>query len=131
MILPRPQIRVPSNRTFRTLSAALLAGLAVTLAGCASAPFSTIGDSIPASMGGLTPDTPDRPATPVAYPAVHDMPPPRANTTLSAEEQIELEKQLTAVRVKQDIATGAQAAKKPAPRAEPRVAPASSTDSIY
>ena len=131
MISPRPQIRVPSNRKIPTLSAALLGGFALALAGCASAPLSTIGDSMPASMGGLTADTPERPATPVAYPAVHDMPPPRANTTLSAEEQIELEKQLTAVRVKQDIATGAQAAKKPTARVVPAVAPASSTNSIY
>jgi hypothetical protein len=139
MNLAAPQIPTCSRALLRLRSAALLCGLAVALAGCSSTPFDKIGDSLPASIGGLPADTPERPAAPPAYPAVHDMPPPRPNTTLSAEEQIQLENELTAVRVRQDVITGAAPAKKPKPQPQPqaqtapapRVVPASSTDSIY
>jgi hypothetical protein len=91
------------NLTGRALAAALLIGVAVTLAGCASGP---VGDSMPTAVGGLPENTPARPATPAAYPAVHDMPPPRAAAVLTDAEQKKLEDDL--------IAAGNRAAGKPA-----------------
>jgi hypothetical protein len=69
---------------------------AVALAGCAS----TIGDHMPAAIGGLPENAPQRPETPPAYPPVHDMPPQRANTVLSGKEQKKLEDELAAARAR-------------------------------
>ena len=41
-------------------------------------------------------------ATAYEYPAVHDMPPPRATPTMTEEQQVKLEKELTAVRDRQE-----------------------------
>jgi hypothetical protein len=113
----------------------LLCGLTFLLAGCAASTNNSIIDSVPSSIGGLPANTPERPAEAVAYPAVHDMPPPRTNTTLSAEEQVRLEHELTAVRARQDVMTGVAPAKQKqqAPAAPPpRITPAvSSNNSIY
>ncbi len=68
---------------------------AAFLTGCAS---ESLFDKLPQSMGGLPSDAPARPATTPAYPAVHDMPPPRANQTLSDDERQSLEKDLRALR---------------------------------
>ena len=73
----------------RALAAAALAAL---LGGCAS----TIADNAP--VIGLPDGTPARPATQPDYPAVHDMPPRRADTPLSKEEQQKLEKDLVDAR---------------------------------
>ena len=62
------------------------------------------------------------------------MPPPRSNVTLSPEEQVKLEDDLTALKTRQKIATGippAAAKKRPAAPAPPRVIPAASTNTIY
>lgn len=80
-------------------SIGLALGLAALLAGCAGPPLS---DSLPTGMGGLPAGAPARPATPYQYPAVHDMPPPRATSTLSEAEQLKLEKDLQAARDKQE-----------------------------
>ena len=45
---------------------------------------------------------PDRPATPYQYPAVHDMPPDRTAVPMTEEEQVNLEKDLTNVRDRQE-----------------------------
>jgi hypothetical protein len=72
--------------------------LAVVLCGCSSG---AIIDKLPGDMGEPA-DAPARPATPYAYPAVHDIPPPRATPTMSEDQQIKLEKDLEAARDKQE-----------------------------
>jgi len=88
---------------------AVLAALLVTglpfLVACSST--SHLGDTLPTSMGGLPEATPARPATPGAYPAVHDMPPPRSTAILTEEEQKKLEDDLAAAR---NRATGGKSA---------------------
>jgi hypothetical protein len=76
------------------LAAALCVCAAAILAGCSTG---TMGDNMPTAAGGLPENTPQRPATPAAYPAVHDMPPPRTNM-LTDEEQKKLEADLVAAR---------------------------------
>jgi hypothetical protein len=100
--------------------------LPFALAGCASSSLSSLIDSLPREIG-LPADAPERPAIPAAYPAVHDMPPPRPNTTLSAEEQVELEKQLTAVRARQEAITGVKASPRRTPHQAPSVIPAAAS----
>lgn len=74
------------------LSALALAALLV--AGCSTSHI----DQIPHSIGGLPEGAPARPANQMAYPAVHDMPPQRAQPLLDEEEQKRLEKDLIKVR---------------------------------
>lgn len=54
--------------------------------------------SLPKELGGLPADTPARPATQMAYPAVHDMPPPRSKAVLTEEEVKQTEQDLIAAR---------------------------------
>ena len=79
------------------LAAALMAG-AVGLAGCSAG--STIGDHMPNALGGLPEGAPQRPTKPSAFPAVHDMPPPRGSTVLTDAEQKKLEDDLIAARTR-------------------------------
>ncbi len=74
----RQQLMTATSQSKRVgpVAAALL--LAATLCGCSS-----VVDNIPTSVGGLPEGVPQRPATPPAYPAVHDMPPPRQDSALS------------------------------------------------
>ena len=87
--------RMPSTVLLILLAAAMLAGCA---------PGTTI-DELPSGVG-LPAGTPSRPATSYQYPAVHDMPPDRAATPLSAEQQIKLEKDLQATRDRQAAKAG-------------------------
>jgi hypothetical protein len=81
----------------RVLAAGMLLAAAIALVGCAS----TIGDSMPAAIGGLPENAPQRPATPPAYPSVHDNKPrDRSNAVLSGAEQKKLEDELAAARAK-------------------------------
>lgn len=83
----------------RALGRLLLAASSlVIMAGCSSSQFIV---DLPASVA-LPADAPARPATPYKYPAVHDMPPPRATKPMSAEDQLRLEQELTAVRNRQE-----------------------------
>jgi hypothetical protein len=66
----------------------------MALAGCGS----TIADRAPTALGGLPEGSPQRPAAVGAYPAVHDMPPPRATTVLSDADAKKLEDDLVAAR---------------------------------
>src|SRR5262249_45436116 len=91
MLTSRSQRPVPR----RALAAALLA-VAVVLAGCSTG--SMVADPLPPAVGGLPDGTPQRPGTPGAYPAVHDMPPPRATTVLTDAETKKLESDLIAAR---------------------------------
>jgi len=77
---------------------ALVAALAlpVGLGGCSS----TL-SSMPTELGGMPANTPQPSAAPVAYPAVHDMPPPRQNAVLTDAEQKEAEAELAALRARQ------------------------------
>jgi hypothetical protein len=91
MLISRSQRPVPR----RALAAALVA-VAVVLAGCSAG--STVADHLPTALGGLPDGTPQRPDTSRAYPAVHDMPPPRATTVLTDAETKKLESDLVAAR---------------------------------
>ncbi len=73
----------------------LVAGLSLGLGGCAAG---SMGEELPQSMGGLPADAPKAPQTPYKYPAVHDMPPPRATPTMSDADQVRLEHELQATR---------------------------------
>ena len=88
-----------SQQRFRrsVLVAALMAG-AVALAGCSAG--SVIGDHMPNALGGLPEGAPQRSTKPSAYPAVHDMPPPRGSTVLTDAEQKKLEDDLVAARTR-------------------------------
>ena len=105
-------------------------GVAAALAACSPGPMI---DRMPEGMGGLPAGAPARPAMPYQYPAVHDMPPARATSTMSEDEQLKLEKELAATRDRQEgrerrqsgsaPAKNAQApAKTAAPAAKPQVA---------
>jgi hypothetical protein len=61
-----------------------------------------LGDQVPQSLGGLPPGVPARTAAPPPYPAVHDVPPPRATTPLNEDQQLKLERELEAVRTRHE-----------------------------
>jgi hypothetical protein len=131
MNLSKRRILMILKRQLRVQGALLACGLAAALAGCSSSSLKSFIDIMPREVG-LPTDTPERPAEPPAYPAVHDMPPARTTTTLSAEEQIRLEDELVAVRTRQEIATApAQSAAKRRLPPVPRVIPAASSNTIY
>ena len=74
--------------------------LAFVLAGCSSGP---VIDLVPTVVGGLPAAAPARPTTPYQFPAVHDIPPPRAESALSADDQVKMEKDLKAARDQLEI----------------------------
>ncbi len=96
--------------------------LAGFLAGCSSG---AVIDQLPSGLG-LPAGAPERPTTPYVYPAVHDIPPPRATPTLSEEQQVEAEKELAAARDRQEARD--QAAKTAAPPAKKKPAAADTDD---
>ena len=68
---------------------------------------------------GLPADAPARPAAYYVYPAVHDMPAPRATTPMTDEEQVKVERDLRATRDRQEAQEGQKAqAKKSEPAAK-------------
>jgi hypothetical protein len=87
----------------RSILAALGLATASALAGCSSG---AVIDQMPSTLG-LPAGTPERPTTPYVYPAVHDMPPPRATPTMSEEQQVQAEKELNAAREQQEARDGA------------------------
>jgi hypothetical protein len=50
------------------------------------------------SLVGLPAGAPARPEAAPAYPAVHDIPPPRTNAVLTSTEQVRMEEELVAAR---------------------------------
>jgi hypothetical protein len=78
----------------RIVAAALVACATALLSGCSG---SMIADHMPAAVGGLPEDAPERQAT-GAYPAVHNMPPARSTKPLSNDQQKQLEDDLVAAR---------------------------------
>ena len=125
----------------------LLPGLAVAAAvcmsGCASMSqkFAESASQLP--QVGLSPNAPARPAEQMAYPAVHDVPPPRTAAMLTDVEQHKLETDLVSARDQQQTAAGVplaskkkknEAPKTEAPKTEapkPALIPASSSRTIY
>jgi hypothetical protein len=118
-----------------------LAAMLATAAGLAAC--GTISEKMTGSLSempgiGLPEGVPERPAEQLAYPAVHDMPPPRTAAVLSEIEQQKMEDDLVAARKAQQSAVGepkeAQkpkvTQKKPA-QASPRPVPVSSSRTIY
>jgi hypothetical protein len=83
----------------RSILAALILASAMGLAGCSGA---SMVEQLPASVGGEPAGAPERPTTVYAYPAVHDLPPPRATAPLSEEDQVKMEKELGAARDSQE-----------------------------
>lgn len=71
--------------------------LASLVPGCSTTDI----DRLPQELGGLPANAPARAAEPPAFPAVHDMPPPRAAALLDAEQQKRLEADLIATRNRQ------------------------------
>jgi len=103
----------------RALTLALLLGGAAALSGCSSY---TLIDALPQSVGGLPEGTPERSAAQRQYPAVHDLPPSRADTPLNEAEKKRLKDDLTAVRDR----AARQATGAPEPGAAPGSAPTGS-----
>jgi hypothetical protein len=66
---------------------------AATIAGCSS-----VFSELPKDLGGLPEGAPARSEMPPAYPHVHEMPPPRDSTVLTAEQRKKLEAELAAAR---------------------------------
>jgi hypothetical protein len=106
-IKPHPWLWV-CNSYASHLRIAAVVTMAVLLPACSATQFA----DLPSQMGGETRDTPRAPANPPVYPAVHDMPPPRAVPVMTDEEQKRAEAELVAARDRQSGA----APKKPAPQ---------------
>lgn len=77
------------------LASALL--VVAALSGCSTAQI----DAIPKEIGGLPEGAPKRAEAPPGYPAVHDMPPPRAATLLDEDQRKRMEADLIAARNRQ------------------------------
>jgi hypothetical protein len=85
------------RRHLRALTGLVLVfSAAVILASCAS----TLSE-LPTQAGGLPEGAPERPASTLPYPAVHDMPPPRSTAVLTEEEKKKVEAELAAMRDQQ------------------------------
>jgi uncharacterized membrane protein len=95
---------------------ALAVAAASALAGCSTS-YMVI-DAMPAAVGGLPEKTPERPETPPAYPAVHDMPGTRADTPLSEAERKRLREELAATR-ERNAKRGAEATRETTGGGEP------------
>jgi hypothetical protein len=101
-------------------------GLAAVLAGCAPGP---IIDRLPGELG-LPAGAPARPETPYEYPAVHDMPPNRASSPMTEEEQVRLEKELINVRDRQEGRPSATKKAAPTAKKPPKGAQNGQTDGV-
>ena len=84
----------------------LAVAAAVCLSGCASMnqKFADSASQLP--HVGLSPNAPARPAEQMAYPAVHDVPPPRTAAVLTDVEQHKLETDLVSARDQQQTVAG-------------------------
>src|SRR3981081_3579994 len=101
MILSSPSRR-PAR--LRLVAAALVACATALLSGCSG---SLIADHMPAAVGGLPEDGPERPGTQAGYPAVpnkppalHTTPPTRASPPLNNPQQKQLEDDLVSARIR-------------------------------
>jgi hypothetical protein len=105
---------------------------AIGLAGCSSI-SEKFRDTAAALPGvGLPADAPERTAKPVAFPAVHDVPPPRNSVTLTNTEQAQMERELVTARDEQQVVSGVAKPKKKDAKALGNIGtPVSSRASIY
>ena len=104
MVSKSRRVRRPVGEFVAARAKARFAPLfAVALAASLGACASTVAE-LPQELGGLPAGTPERSATPPAYPAVHDMPPKRPNTVLTDEERKKAEAELVALRTAQQAA---------------------------
>ena len=71
-----------------------------------------IGDQIPHSWGGLPENAPKRRQTVLPTPAVHDIPPSRGAKPLSGDQQLRLQKELSAARTRNHSLEDPNAAQK-------------------
>jgi hypothetical protein len=94
------------------LAAAKVMAVGLALSGCASMSekFAETASQMPEI--GLPANAPARPAQQMAYPAVHDIPPPRTAAVLTDVEQQKMESDLVAARNQLQGAAGTAAAKK-------------------
>ena len=125
--------RRPRTAPAFRLAAPLLAVVVATgLSGCASISqkFADTASQMPGI--GLPANAPERPSTPVAFPAVHDIPPPRNSVTLTNTEQDQMERELVKAREEQQVVSGvAKPKNKDAKGQGKNIAPVSSRSSIY
>jgi hypothetical protein len=82
--------------------AMIVAASALSGCGAISSKFSEAGSQMPGI--GLPSGAPERTAERTAFPAVHDLPPPRNSVTLTSVERAEAEKQLLEARNEQQTA---------------------------
>jgi hypothetical protein len=93
-----------------------LIAIAIGVSGCASMSQNIADKMSQAPAIGLPADTPARPATnSIAYPAVHDIPPPRNSVMLTNFEQQKMEDDLVEARDHQQAALGVPVQKKKTP----------------
>src|SRR5271169_5278469 len=78
-----------------------LLGFALVSAGAGSLASCSSMAQLPVSAGGMSQDAPRRPQIAPAFPAVHDMPPPRNSTVLTEEERKRVEVELAVMRAQQ------------------------------
>lgn len=88
---------------------AVVVASAIALSGCGSISQKFANDLSQAPAIGLPAGTPERPAQPLAYPAVHDIPPARNSVTLTSIEQQKMEDDLMAARDQQQKGVGMKA----------------------
>ena len=79
--------------------------LSVVVSGCSST--TSMLANMQESVGGLPKDVPVRPDDGKAFPAVHDMPPPRPNSTLTPEQVKSVEAEISFARDRQKKQAGA------------------------
>ena len=96
-----------SELTDRT-TVLILGALGVLLPGLAGAQTASSNPFRP------SPDAPAPSAVQPAYPAVHDIPPPRATQPLSSEQQLELERELSGIRARHEKLRDPEAKNRPA-----------------
>lgn len=119
--------------------AALVAAAALSGCGSISQKFADTASQAPGI--GLPSTAPERPSTPPAYPAVHDIPAPRNSITLTNFEQQKLEDDLVSARDSQQTSVGIatqakklekeKAEKERLKQAQKKIIPVSSSRSIY
>ena len=92
----RSQARIFGSARLHRTSAVILLGM--MLAGCTS----TL-SGLPTELGGLPADTPAKPeeGRQLAYPAVHDMPPPRSGTVMTPTQVKQAEAEMMQARDRQ------------------------------
>ena len=102
----------------------LALGVVAGLGGCATG---TMLEQLPASIGGEPTNLPAKPAVAYQYPAVHDMPPARADTPMSDTEQVRMEKELQSARDRQEGLYGTAPNSAAAPKKKPGTAKSDQT----